>query len=144
MKPRRSVKGLDAFCGEVHADDGVDPRELFSWGNPGKRRNGKSNRKDLQLAKQVFRAIDATLRGESTDSVLQDLEVVSVEPAPDATHFLVTVQLTTLRARVSLSLVLERLERASRLLRHEVALAITRKRAPEISFHVIGGKEECP
>jgi ribosome-binding factor A len=144
MKSRRDLKGLDALCGEVHADDGIDPREGSSRSEPQGRRSRKSNRKDLQLAKQVFRAIDAVLRGELTDPVLQDLEVVSVQPAPDATHFLVILRPTKLDDRVSVSSVLERLERVHRFLRHQVAAAITRKRAPELSFQVIGGEGEYP
>ena len=144
MKPRRSVKGLDAFCGEVHDDDGIDPREVLSRRGSREQRTRKSNRKDLQLAKQVCRAIDAALRGELTDSVLQELEVASVQPAPDATHFMVTLRPAMLGDRVSVSAALERLDKVHSFLRHQVAAAITRKRAPELSFHVIGGEEEHP
>jgi len=144
MKPRRNLKGLGAFCAEVHEDDGIDPREASCRRGSGEHSKRKGNRKDLQLAKQVFRAIDTALRGELNDSVLHDVEVVSVEPAPDSTHFVVILRPTVLGGRVSASAVLERLSRARRFLRYEVASAITRKRVPELSFEVIEGEGECP
>ncbi len=144
MKSKRNARGLDAFCAEVHADDGIDPREAFSRRDPHQYRNKKSHRKDLQLAKQVFRAIDAGLRGELTDPVLQELEVVSVRPAPDATHFLVILRSAARGGGLPVSTVLERLDRVHRFLRHQVAAAITRKRAPELSFHVIEAEGEHP
>lgn len=142
MKSKRNRKDLLEFCGEVHPDDGIDPHEAFSRGHS-RRQFCKSNRKDLQLAKQVYRAIDAALRGELTDPILQDLEVVSVQPAPDATHFIVIVRLTTLRDSTPASCVIERLDKARRFLRCQVAAAITRKRTPELAFEVIGAGEEC-
>jgi ribosome-binding factor A len=143
MKSKRNREDLLEFCGEVHSDDGIDPCEVFSRGHSQPRPGRKLNRKDFQLAKPVFRAIDAALRGELTDPVLQDLEVVSVQPAPDAMHFIVVVRLTMLGGNTPVACVIERLERARRFLRCQVAAAITRKRTPELSFEVIEGEEAC-
>ncbi|MCY2954441.1 MAG: ribosome-binding factor A [Planctomycetota bacterium] len=90
-----------------------------------------------QLCRQVFRAVSCTLSGECGDEVLQDLVVDSVVPAPDASRMMINVYPTTLRGRVSVAEILERLGRVEGFLRREVATAIVRKRAPELLFNVI-------
>ena len=74
------------------------------------------------------------LPGELADPVLQDLSVSKVLPAPDASRLLVL--LTTGAEAESLPHILDRLERVRGRLRSEVAAAITRKRAPELLFHL--------
>ena len=89
----------------------------------------KENYKALQLCRQVQRAIALAL--PSGDEVLGDVYVADVTPAPDAAHLLVHV---VVPAGVSIVDVLRRLDEITPRLRAEVAQAITRKRAPEISF----------
>ena len=98
------------------------------------RRSGsrKADQKARQLCRQVYRTLSVALAG-CGDEVLQDLTVVSVDPAPDAGHLLVTVSAGT----GTLPDVLGRLGRAGGRLRSEVARDIVRKRAPELSFRVL-------
>ncbi len=73
---------------------------------------------------------------------MQNLTVVGVTPAPDATHLLVDLAPGPGSDAVPLHEILERLERVRGLLRHAVAAAIVRKRAPELSFRcAMGGVE---
>jgi ribosome-binding factor A len=65
---------------------------------------------------------------------LHDLWVVDVEPAPDAARLCAVVEAPR---GADVEEVRVRLDRASGLLRSEVAQAITRKRAPVIAFRVI-------
>src|SRR5262245_15189259 len=82
MSSRRfSARPPADLCADWSADDGLDPR-LQPKGPRGK----TSNRKCLQLCRQVERALSITLEGE----ILRDLTVESVVPAPDSSRLLVT------------------------------------------------------
>jgi ribosome-binding factor A len=130
-KPSR--KRLRSLCAEVHADDGSDPRVFFR--KDGSR--GKPRHKARQLCQQVLEVLDGLLAGHSGDELLQELAVVDVEPAPDATRLLVTVTPRPSGIPHDPSLFLASLGRASGWLRAEVAAAITRKRAPLLAFRVV-------
>ena len=75
MASRRfSEKPPMDLCTEWSPEDGIDPRLCP------KRSQGKvSNRKTLQLCRQVERTLSSVLEGE----ILRDLSVHSVVPAPD-------------------------------------------------------------
>ena len=91
-----------------------------------------SNRKALQLGRQVERALSAALEGD----ILRDLTVQSVVPAPDSSRFLVTIVFhgpETWTASEVLAAV--RVNHAR--LRAAVAAAIHRKKTPELAFHVV-------
>jgi ribosome-binding factor A len=94
------------------------------------------------LCRQVWRALTYALAG-SADDAIRTLSVASVLPAPDAGHLLVTV-VPGGAGDLAPSLVdlLERLDRARPWLRREVAEAIVRKRAPELTFRVAAAGEE--
>jgi ribosome-binding factor A len=94
------------------------------------------DRKAIQLCHQVAETLEEVL-AECGDSVLQDLRVVDVEPAPDASRLLVTVAVDgSLLDRQDRVRVHEHLVRASGHLRSEVASAITRKRAPVLVYRL--------
>lgn len=120
----------------MEEDDGIDPREYFRENAP-----RGDDRKTRQLCKQVYRTLSFLLAGEFGDAVLQDLTVLAVEPAPDASRLLVSVQLTTLRERVGPARVLESLGRVRGVLRCEVAAAIRRRKAPELIYRLVGPEE---
>lgn len=101
-------------------------------------RCAKQEQKAMQLCRQVQRVLNLTLAGECGDDLLRDLYVAEVLPAPDAGHLLVRVVVPDGAGMVE---VLQRLERVSAKLRAEVARAITRKRAPELSFIPVAGGE---
>jgi ribosome-binding factor A len=73
------------------------------------------------------------LAGECRDEVLSSVYIEAVVPAPDASRLLVRLVVPA-RANASIPEVLERIELVRGLLRAEVAQAITRKRAPELTF----------
>lgn len=134
MKSRkRSKPDLRALCAEVHSDDGIDPREVFSR-EAGSRK--ETFRKVRQLCKQVSQALACTLGGQCADPVLQDLQVVCVEPTSDPGRLLATVELSSLEGQVTVEDVLDRLKHVQGFLRSEMAASITRKRTPELSFAV--------
>ena len=130
-KPSR--KRLRSLCAEVHADDGSDPRVFF-------RKDGSASKprhKARQLCRQVAEALDGLLAGHSGDELLQELAVVDVEPAPDAARLLVTVTPRPTDVPIHPASILASLDRASGWLRAEVASAITRKRAPLLTYRVV-------
>ena len=105
---------------------------------------GKRDHKTAQLCRQVFRAVSLAL-AECGDDVLRELIVHEVAPAPDASRLLVRVGFSASVADVTgVADVLGRLARASGFLRREVAIAITRKRAPELTFLPTRGSEVTP
>lgn len=130
-----SQKTLRSLCAQPHPDDGVEPREWAKDGRSGR----KTSRKAWQLCGQVAEALGQVLAGDCDDDVLRDLQVVAVEPAPDASRLMVTVRMdppSPAEEMISPTLVLDRLARASGRLRCEVAAAITRKRTPTLGFRL--------
>ena len=62
---KRTRAQMLAHCGEIHADDGVDPREYFKAG----RIHKKEDHKAKQLCRQVAETLDQVLPGETSDDV---------------------------------------------------------------------------
>jgi ribosome-binding factor A len=114
----------------------VDPlfaEELSKGRSRRSHRSNSSNHKTLALCRQAQRALSLALAGECRDEVLSSVYIEAVVPAPDATRLLVRLVVPA-RANASIPEVIERIERVRGLLRAEVAQAITRKRAPELTF----------
>ncbi len=108
-----------------------EPADYF-----GPQEDRKRERKTQQLCRQVYRTVSTALAGECGDELLRDLTVACVEAAPDASRLIVKVYGAS-GQEISVHHVLERLERVRGKLRHAVAGAIVRKRAPELVFMVI-------
>lgn len=130
---KRQRERLRALCGELQADDGVDPREFF---RPTRKRDN-TRRKSKQLCRQVHRTLDLVLSGETRDELLGDLRIISVTSA-DASALLVTVIADVPPDHFDRAEIEARLAKMSGRLRSEVAGAITRKRTPLLIFHVLG------
>ena len=117
------------LCLERGAEDGIDPRFLPRYPQ------GKvSNRKALQLCRQVERTLSTALEGE----LLRDLTVQSVVPAPDSSRLLVTFTFHG-SDTVAVADILAALHEHRAQLRAEIAAAIHRKKTPEMAFHVVLG-----
>jgi len=114
------------LCTEIAGDDGIDPR--FDPKGP---RAKVSNRKALQLCRQVERALSVALEGE----LLRDLSVRSVLPAPDSSRLLVTFTYHGPTTFTS-SEVLAALHAEQAKLRGIVSAAIHRKKTPELRYLV--------
>jgi ribosome-binding factor A len=91
----------------------------------------QGERKARQFCRQVQRALNLALADRGVDDGLSDLFVDEVSPAPDCSHLLVHVVVPPDR---TVGEALGALRRDASRLRSEVAMAITRKRAPELSF----------
>lgn len=121
---------------ELGPEDGCDPRAFHDkpWNRP-----RRASHKAHQLCGQVLEALGSILAGMA-DENLQNLTVVTVEPAPNTGRLRVTVagdspaDATDPTTRTDALLALER---AGGLLRMEVARAIHRKYAPELVFHLV-------
>jgi ribosome-binding factor A len=114
--------------------DYVDPEfaEALSGGTPDRLSSGRqAERKARQFCRQVQQALNLALADRHIDDALNDLFVEDVSPAPDCGHLLVYVVIPTDRPVTE---ALSALRRDGPRLRSEVATAITRKRAPELSF----------
>ncbi len=131
---KRFAEELRALCDDWHSDDGIEARETFRREKiPLK----NDERRVRQLCKQVYRAVSAALGGICNDPVLQDLEIMSVEPAPDASNLLVAVRQAGDIDSVSEAEIRMKLNDARGFLRLEIANAITRKKVPELTFCII-------
>jgi ribosome-binding factor A len=131
---KRKRAHLLAHCDELRDDDGVDPRTFFK---PASDRS-KQTRKTGQLCRQVAETLNLVLGSQFDDPELINLQVAAVSPAPDSSRLLVTVVYDgALYQELSQDLQ-ARLVRVAGRLRAEVAASITRKRAPQLSFRVIG------
>lgn len=140
-KPRE--RRSPPLCAEMREDDGVDPREFFRAGKPGRKAGGKASRKTLQLCSQVQEALNYLLAGDGGDELLTQFQVVAVSPAPDASQLLAIVEpAVPLEAPIDPREVLARLTGAAGRLRAGVAAAITRKRAPKLLFQIAAASNE--
>jgi ribosome-binding factor A len=131
---KRTREQLLAHCGELHEDDGVDPRLFFQ----SDRKRNKQDHKTRQLCDQVAQTLGLVLAGEFNDERLHNLEVVSVEPAPNASQLAVSVRIVGPCDMAEVTETLEQLALVSGRLRCEVAAAISRKRAPRLAFRLVG------
>jgi len=131
---REERERLRALCGELHEDDGVDPRDDF---RPGRKRH-KTHRKTRQLCQQVQRTLDQIFCGEIRDDLLESLRIVSVTSTASST-LLVTVFADLPCGSFDRAEIEDRLVELSGWLRSEVARSITRKRTPLLAFHLL-----CP
>ena len=101
----------------------------------------QAERKARQFCRQVQRALNLALADRHADG-LNDLFVEDVSPGPDCGHLLVHVVVPSDRLVAE---ALSALRADASRLRSEVAAAITRKRAPELSFvpaAPVGGDDE--
>jgi ribosome-binding factor A len=104
--------------------------------------DSKHRRKLEQLCRQVCRALMYAIPGEVGDPLLQGLCLEEVLPAPDASRLLVRLRHEGTAERMGE--ILKRLEVVEPYLRAQVAAAITRKRAPELTFTVAFGRGVTP
>lgn len=118
----------DRSRGRTNASPRVDTDSLFEFG--AKRRG---EHKDLQLCRQAEEALSEAL-ASLRDDVLEDVVLINVMPAPDASRLEVIVEAPP---GALVKEVLDRLEKRAGLFRAEVAEAITRKRAPTLAFRVV-------
>ena len=91
----------------------------------------RAEHKARQLCRQVQRALNLALAERGSDASLEQLYVEDVTPAPGCGHLLVHF---VAPAGQSLADVLASLRREAPRLRAQVANAISRKQAPELSF----------
>lgn len=132
MPSRKRTKiDLRTLCAEIHPDDGVDPRENQRRGAEYEK---KPNRKLWQLCKQVTQTLQLTLGALPRADALAGASVREVTPAPHAGRLRVVVTVANERQREAVATILER--HGGRL-RSEVAMAITRRKAPELTFEVM-------
>ena len=129
-KPSRKV--MLPLVAELRPDDGIDPRELARPERP-----RKGQRKARQLCAQVAETLGFVLSGECADELLQSIQILAVDPAPDASQLVVTVRADLPGQQANPADVLEHLNQVMGRLRSEIAAAITRKRAPKLVFRVV-------
>lgn len=114
-----------------HSEDYDSTQETSSR----RRGRGKAAQKTRQLCRQAFRALSMAMSACS-DEVVQGLNVLAVDPAPDAGRLLVTISPAPQADAATPQEILERLDRVQGRLRTELARSISRKRAPELLFRV--------
>jgi len=136
----RQRERLRALCGELHDDDGVDPRKFFQ---PARKRD-KARRKSKQLCRQAQKTLDLVLSGETRDELLGALRIVSVSSSTDSSALVVTVIADVPPDQFDRAQIEARLATMSGRLRSEVAAAITRKRTPLVIFHMLGPQGGIP
>jgi ribosome-binding factor A len=122
----------------------LDPdfAEALYEGGQGRRSDRQAQRKTWQFCRQVQRALNLALENCNAGDNISSLFVEEVSPAPDCGHLLVHVLIP---AGSPVADAIGALRRDVPRLRSEVAMAITRKRAPELSFVPVipdGGTDE--
>ena len=116
------------MCGEVHEDDGIDPREYFK----SRQNHQKINRKALQLCQQVAQVLHL-VTSDCDDPWVQAMNVTMVTPNPDSSCLRVHVECD---ADCTIDQALEAIRIQSPRLRFEISRSIYRKRVPNLVFSV--------
>ncbi len=104
--------------------------------------NRQAQRKTQQFCRQVQRALNMALADSCLPDTDCDVFVDEVSPGPDCGHLLVHV---VVQEGYSVVDAIAALRRDATRLRSEVAMAIARKRAPELAFVPVsqqGGGDE--
>jgi ribosome-binding factor A len=91
----------------------------------------QSQRKTQQFCRQVQRALNLALENRNAGDGINGLIVEEVSPAPDCGRLLVHI---VIPAGCLVAEAMSALRRDAPRLRSEVAMEITRKRAPELCF----------
>jgi len=97
----------------------------------GRSSNRQAQRKAQQFCRQVQRALNLALENRSAIDGIDGLFVEEVSPAPDCGRLLVHI---VVPAGYPVADAIGALRHDAPRLRSEVAMEITRKRAPELSF----------
>ena len=127
-----STELIKQLCGEIREDDGVDPRHS-------KRREQKPNyeKRDLRLGAQIRRQLELVLPELLFRAGVSCCEILSIEPAPDASRYSVAVVVDDEDFEIASSVLASK----KGLIRTEVAGAIYRKKAPDLAFELLPAKE---
>jgi ribosome-binding factor A len=115
---------------------------LYGEGNSNRSDSRQAQRKTQQFCRQVQRALNLALADSSVAGIGCDLFVDEVSPGPDCGHLLVHI---VVQDGYSIVDAMSALRIDASRLRSEVAMAIARKRAPELFFvpvSVRGGDDE--
>jgi ribosome-binding factor A len=104
---------------------------LYEGESGGRSCDRQSQRKAQQFCRQVQRALNLALANRNAGDDINGLFVEDVSPAPDCGRLLVRVLIPDGSPVVD---AISALRRDTPRLRSEVAMAITRKRAPELCF----------
>src|ERR1043165_1016880 len=123
---KRPGRDLRELCARAHDEDGIDPRYIRNEGEEAR----PTSRKDMQLCKQVWRALSASLEG-CAGPVLTQLDILSVEPAPHTGRLRITVSPRAGAVPMPGQVVLEHLARARGYLRSQLVGIVMRERIPE-------------
>jgi ribosome-binding factor A len=109
-----------------------DLAETLHEGESGSRSSDRqAQRKAQQFCRQVQRALNLALENRNAGDSINGLFVEDVSPDPDCGRLLVHVLIP---AGCPVADAISALRRDAPRLRSEVAMEITRKRAPELSF----------
>lgn len=112
--------------------EGSSPEEVISENGSGMEAISRNvQRKTRQFCRQVQRVLNIALAEEAMGDVECDLFVEDVFPAPDCGHLVVRVAIA---GGQSTAEAMQYIRSNVSRLRAEVALAITRKRAPLLCF----------
>jgi ribosome-binding factor A len=132
MKRNITTKKLRASmlesCGEIHEDDGIDPRRYFK-----SKRTQQGDRKTKQLCQQVARTINLCLN-DCDDPIVQSMFLVGVQPAPDSSCLLLHIECDVDNFDHGAAMLAIRSQVAR--LQFEISRAINRKRVPNLTFSV--------
>ncbi len=129
MRKPPTKEQMQLSCREIGPEDGVDPAEVI---RSAFRR--KTNHKSLQLCRRVERTVGYVLAGDLDDDRVRDMQVVSVVPAPNSHHLLVTLEVPEPLPLEDLSALDVVLARYKGRIRTTVAHAIHRKKAPDLTL----------
>jgi hypothetical protein len=130
---RKQRDQMRALCGEIHDEDGVDPRDFFRDGAASRHKNDYAT---LRLCAQVRQTLELVLPG-ALSAAGAAARVASVTPAPDASRLLASIAIDATTPEATKQWIETRLAELAPWLRSEVAASITRRKSPMLSWALI-------
>lgn len=137
MKPPNDLKRVwRELCADLDADDGKTQDELIKKNRRAQRsaKDQANNKTTLRLCSQVGKAIHLALAGDCGDERLQALEVLRVEPYPNASRLRVVLRPPDGTPASDYPALHAKLLAVQHLMTHAVATGTHRKRTPTLLF----------
>jgi ribosome-binding factor A len=125
------VRARNHRSGRRHSESDPDSARAFAGAGDNASSGRHAEHKAQQLCRQVQRALNLALADGPGAGPLGELFVDQVTAAPDCSHLLVHV---IVPPECSIAEALGALRQDAPRLRSHVTMAITRKRAPDLSF----------
>jgi ribosome-binding factor A len=135
MKKNKSKTNAHELCEELREDDGVSSKDLVK--KEQYKNEDHHQHRTRQLCKEAFRTIDLALNCDCHDPLLQQLEILSVEPIESSPNLMVILKAGEELGESEINEALKRIQQWNGHLRSQVAHSVNRKQIPNLTYRIM-------